>query len=115
MEKKTKSDERAGLLVRPVAKSVYESLLLDVWPSRPREIDFGIVSERHYLALQHAVREAEVTPEQLDRALGDGAAITALIGPENPHFGVTFRTFWDELREAGEMSGPAQQGKEHTK
>jgi hypothetical protein len=61
-------------------------------------IDFGIESERHYGALQHAVCEDEVSPEQLDRALGNGAALTALIRPENPYNGVEFKTFWDALR-----------------
>src|SRR6476620_11104680 len=37
------------------------------------------------------------TPEELDRALGNGAALTALIRPENPYHGVEFKTVWDVL------------------
>jgi hypothetical protein len=61
-------------------------------------IDFGIESANHFGALQHAVCEDEVTPEQLDQALGHGAALTALIRPENPYYGVVFKTVWDVLR-----------------
>src|SRR5207253_10209330 len=44
-----------------------------------------------------AVREKGVTPEELDDACGDGAALTALISPDNPHHGVEFRTSWQHI------------------
>ena len=73
------------------------SLVLDVWPSPAQVIDFGIASEAHYAALQYAVG-GDVTPEQLDEALGKGPALTALIRPGNPYYGrVEFKTDWDEL------------------
>jgi len=84
--------------VRPVTQGVYECLLLDLWPTPSAVIYFGIESQRHYGALQHAVCEDEVTPEQLDQALGNGTALTALIRPENPYHGVGFKTVWDALR-----------------
>jgi hypothetical protein len=84
--------------VRPVTQNVYECLLLDVWPTPSGVIDFGIESEDHYGALQHAVCVDDVTPEELDRALGNGAALTALIRPDNPYHGVEFKTVWDVLR-----------------
>src|SRR3954469_5526105 len=79
-------------MVRPVTQNVYECLLLDVWPNPPGKIDFGIESEDHYGALQHAVCVDDVTPEALDQALGNGAALTALIRPDNPYHGVEFKT-----------------------
>src|SRR5262245_53812593 len=83
--------------VRPVAQSVYDCLILDMWPTPAGTVDFGIKSERHYGALHYAVRDHGVTPEQLDAAAGDGEAITALIRPDNPYYGVEFRTSWDGL------------------
>ena len=84
--------------VRPVTESVYLCLLLDVWPSPAGVMDFGIKSQSHYGALQHAVREDEVTPGQLDQACGNGAALTSLIRPGNPYYGVEFQTPWDAMK-----------------
>jgi hypothetical protein len=78
--------------VRPVTENVFWSLILDVWPNPAGIQDFGLRSNHHYAALQYAVRDDGVTREELDRALGDGEAITALIRPGNPYRGVTFQT-----------------------
>lgn len=83
--------------VRKLACDVYTCLLLDVWPSPAGIQDFGIETERHYGALQYAVRDGDVTPEQLDEALGNGKALTALIRPDNPYYGVEFSTAWDNI------------------
>jgi hypothetical protein len=83
--------------IRPVTENVFWSLILDVWPNPAGIQDFGLRSDRHYAALQYAVQSDGVTPEELDRALGDGEAITALIRPGNPYCGVTFQTAWDGL------------------
>ena len=83
--------------VRPVTENVFWSLILDVWPNPAGIQDFGLESDRHYAALQYAVRDDGVTREELDRALGDGEAITALIRPGNPYRGVRFQTAWDGL------------------
>lgn len=83
--------------VRPVTENVFWSLILDVWPSPAGIQDFGLESSRHYAALQYAVRDDGVTREELDLALGDGKAITALIRPRNPYRGVRFETAWDGL------------------
>ncbi len=85
--------------IREVTRVVYRALVLDVWPSRAGMVDFGIMTQRHYAALQHAVREDGISLERLEAALGNGPALTAMIGPNNPHRGVTFETAWDELRE----------------
>ena len=43
-----------------------------------------------------------VTIEELDRALGNGRALQALIGPKNPYRHVVFRTDWDDMPEEPE-------------
>jgi hypothetical protein len=83
--------------VRQMTADVYGSLLLDVWPSGPGVVDFGIDSTGHLGALQYAVRDQGVTPEQLDEALGNGSALTALIQPPTPYHGVKFETVWDKI------------------
>jgi hypothetical protein len=46
---------------------------------------------------QWAVREGEVTPRQLDTALGIGAELQALISESNPYCSVQFKTAYDHL------------------
>jgi hypothetical protein len=82
---------------RTVTENVFLSLILDVWPNMAGIVDFGLQSDRHYGALQYAVRNDGVTREELDRVVGDGEAITTLIRPGNPYWGVTFQTAWDDL------------------
>lgn len=88
------------LPVRMTALDLYESLLLDAWPGVPTTVDFGISTQAHYEALQYAVLNHDVSPEQLDDAMGSGPALTALIRPDNPYFGVTFETPWDGIMES---------------
>jgi hypothetical protein len=83
--------------VRPVTENVFWSLILDVWPNHAGVVDFGLGSDRHYAALQYAVRDDGVTAEELDLAVGDGKALTALNRPGNPYRGVRFETVWDGL------------------
>ena len=92
--------------IRPLTHDLYNALLLDVWPTRAACIDFGILSEAHYGALQFAVNQEEVTVEQLHAALGKGAALQALISPRNPYRDVTFRTAWDDLNPEPEELEP---------
>jgi hypothetical protein len=80
-----------------VTEDLYQALVLDTWPSPAAVVDFGIDSERHYAALQHAVIHEDLTLEELDDAACDGPALTALIGPESPYHGLTFSTAWDDL------------------
>jgi hypothetical protein len=83
--------------VRLVTQQLYHALVLDTWPSPAAVVDFGIESERHYAALQHAIIHLDVTVEELDDAACDGPALTALIGAESPYHGLTFTTPWDDF------------------
>jgi len=90
--------------VRPVAKSLYTALVLDMWPDSPATIaDFFLTDQRRYEALYFPIRAGEITVEQLDQVLGDAAAITRLVNesPSNPHKGVIFG--WELT-----MNGPAE-------
>src|SRR5437764_6298770 len=83
--------------VREVTKRVYDCLLADDWPSAAGVLDFGLKTAEHFGALRHAVRCHGVTLEELDDALGDGPAITALVRVGNPYAGVAFETPWDDI------------------
>jgi hypothetical protein len=83
--------------VRELTRDVYSVLALDYWPSPAGIIDFGIDTGRHFAALQSAVRNGDITPRELDAALGNGRKIEALIKPSNPYHGVKFETSWDVL------------------
>jgi len=97
MKKDKKSNSSTRPAVRPVTQQLYQALVLDTWPSPATVVDFGIESDRHYAALQHAVIQHDVTVEELDDAACDGPALTALIRPGNPFHGLTFTTSWDDL------------------
>lgn len=79
-----------------MAKALVDSLVLDGWPNPAAVVDFGIDSTEHLGALQFAVR-AGVTAYDLDRVMGDGAAITRLTRsvPDQPYHDTTFVTAYD--------------------
>jgi hypothetical protein len=81
--------------VRWTTAEVYCCLKFEGWPSKAGVAAFGIDSTEHLKALQYAVREQGVTPEQLDEALGDGTPLTALIQSPNQFHGVKFETTLD--------------------
>ena len=85
--------------VRDTARNLVESIMLDMWPRRGAIVDFGLKSQECYEALYYPIREGEITPEQLDAALGKGDALTALArsARSNPHREVIFRTDWDDM------------------
>lgn len=61
-------------------------------------MDFGIDSSSHLGAIQFTLREGLVTPEELDSAMGKGAALTGIAQRgDNPYRDVTFETSWDRL------------------
>ena len=86
-----------------MATRLVECLVYDQWPSSATIVDFGIESRSHLGALQHAVR-AGITAYDLDRVLGDGPAITALVRgvPGQPYRYIEFETAYDAF--AGKLS-----------
>jgi len=100
------------LSVRPVTRSLVMSILVDAWPSPAAVVDFGIDSQKHYEALYHPVREAEIMPKELDAAFGHGEKLTALVrqAPSNPHQDIQFSTSWDMIfgREPRELPGKSR-------
>ena len=82
-------------LVSDMARELYYYLLLDIWPGVSTIFDYGLKTREHYGALQYAVKHHGVSVAELDDVNGFGPAITALIRPGNPYYGVTFETAWD--------------------
>jgi hypothetical protein len=96
--------------LRPVTISLVESITLDLYPTHPAVLtDFGISSQKHYEAIYYPVREGEITPQQLEGALGCGPRLTELVNaaPSNPHKGIEFRTAWDDLLPRSRQPEPA--------
>jgi hypothetical protein len=85
--------------IRNATRDLVEAIRADEWPGNAAAIDFGLDSQRHYEALYYPVRAGEITPRQLDAALGDGEKLTALAraARSNPHPDVVFHTSWDGL------------------
>jgi hypothetical protein len=81
-------------------RNLVEAVLLDVWPRAGAIVDFGLRSQEHYEALYYLLRHGDITPEQVDAALGNGRKLTELVGTaaHNPHKGIVFRTDRDELK-----------------
>lgn len=96
----TQAEPDTSAPVRDTTRNLVESIMLDVWPRRGAIVDFGLKSQEHYEALYYPLREGEITPEQLDAALGKGDALTALArsAQTNPHKQIAFHTDWDDLR-----------------
>lgn len=98
--------------VRPVTRNLIESVMLDSWPDHAVIVDFGIDSQEHYNALYYPIREREISPKQLDEALGNGEKLTQLVrdAASNPHRDVSFSTSWDAIfgRGAGENNAPPE-------
>lgn len=86
--------------VRPVTRHLIESILADAWPNATAIRDFGIESQEHYESLYYPVRQHQIMPETLDRAMGHGKALTAMtrLASSNPHRDIEFETAWDAIR-----------------
>jgi hypothetical protein len=96
-----RSRARAGpRAIWPVTNSLVTAVLFDVCPDRAAATDFGIHTQNYYETLYHPLSHGDITPEQVDAALGDGHKLTQLVkgAAYNPHCGIVFRTAWDELR-----------------
>lgn len=86
-------------MIRDTTRSLVEAIEMDVYPTAAAVVDFGVTDQAHYEALYYPVRAGEITAEQLDAALGNGPALTALArgARSNPHKEITFVTAWDGL------------------
>jgi hypothetical protein len=62
--------------------NLIEAMGADEWQRNGVLVDFGPESQAHHRAIHHGVREGQITPEQLDIALGEGKELTRLA-----HFG----------------------------
>jgi hypothetical protein len=96
--------------LRPVTKSLILAVTLDVWPNPAAVNDFGIRSQEHYEALYYPLRHGDITPEQVDDALGNGKKLSELVNSaqHNPHRGIEFRTAWDEMQPTPDGQPPAR-------
>jgi hypothetical protein len=83
--------------VRPATRDLVASILLDAHPNADTLATFGIRTKEHFDAIYGPVREQQITPEQLDAAMGNGAKITELVraAEANPHKDIEFVTSWD--------------------
>lgn len=87
-------------MIRPLTEALWEAAVLDLWPRSAVIVDFGIDSERHLGALQHAIKHGHVTQDALDKALGSGAALTRICQvPCSPYKDVVFKTSYDIMGE----------------
>lgn len=90
--------------VRPTTVHLIWLLLLDLPLTPTVSDDFGVETERHYQALQAVVNTSMPVSliqlgQELDQALGNGPALTALVQQYAPTFKDThFETVWDALR-----------------
>ena len=95
--------------VRPLTNQLIDCCYLDVWPGNAAIVDFGIDSDRHLGALQFAVREQLVTPQELDAAMGNGPKLTEIARRgSNPYRDVTFSTSYDWMAIEPEGDKPDQ-------
>jgi hypothetical protein len=93
--------------IRDTTRNLVNAVVLDVWPSHPAIVDFGLDTQEHLEALYYPLRHGDITPEQVDAALGDGKRLTELVNatPHNPHKGIGFRTDRDDrLLSPGEIA-----------
>jgi hypothetical protein len=86
--------------IRDTTRNLVETIWADEWPRDGAVVDFGIKSQAHDEALYYGLRDGQITPEQLDAAMGNGRALTELVNaaPHNAHKDIAFRTDWDGLR-----------------
>lgn len=101
----TVSDDRdpavGSQTLKPVTEALVEAIVLDLWPGGAVIADFGLVSTRHYEAVYYAVRHDDVSPAELDNAVGNGPLLTEMMerAEHNPHRGrgLVFTTPYDEV------------------
>jgi hypothetical protein len=107
--------------VRLMTQRLMANLMFDLPLTPAQRDDFGVETDDHYRALKAVLfndkedseeaTEAEIQLElekrlvELDRACGNGPALTALVKKYAPEFaGITFKTFYDVLRQLAAKS-----------
>jgi hypothetical protein len=103
--------------LRDTTRNLIEAIWADEWPRNGAIVDFGLRTQRHYEAIYYSLRAGQITPEQLDAALGQGKALTALArsARSNPHREIVFHTDWDDLREEDGPDGDGAPNGESTR
>jgi hypothetical protein len=87
-----------------VVEGFYSALMQDIQPTPAARVDFGLDGygntnpQEIYQAYQQAIRSGRVTREQLQEALGNGPALTELIGTQ-------IHTVWDSLEADSQTNG----------
>jgi hypothetical protein len=83
-------------LLRPVTVNLIESVFNGTEPSPVAKMAFGITSEAHQEALSAAILTGEVSAEQLDDAVSNGAKLSELVNRSEAYpFEVVFTPEWD--------------------
>lgn len=93
----------AEIPLRPTTRGLVINLLLDLPLSPVQRDDFGVTTPDHARALQAVLGTQDrpwcETVLALDRCLGDGDALTALVHELAPDYrALRFVTVWDTLR-----------------
>ena len=93
-------DDEPARRLRGTTRNLLAATWADEWPRDGAIVDFGLRTQEHYEALYYPLRHGDITPEQVDAAMGDGGRLTDLVSEaaHNPHKGIVFRTDRDDLR-----------------
>lgn len=88
------------------ADSLVDAVILDVWPSTPVVIDFGITDQEHYEALYYPIRNGEINADQLQAVVCNGPEITKLVAgcasTKRRNLTAVFKTMFDDMGEIDE-------------
>src|SRR5581483_1385184 len=89
----------ADTQLRSSTRYLLESIYLGTKPRDAVVVDFGIDSAKHLYALAVPVLKGEITPRQLDQAVGNGAMLTNLArdAPSSVDQEIRFETRWHQL------------------
>jgi hypothetical protein len=89
----------ATATVRDSTRYLLEAIYFGTKPRDAAVVDFGIDSVQHLYALAVPVLKGEITPQQLDQALGNGAMLTRLAreAPSSVDNQITFDMPWHQL------------------
>jgi len=90
---------RRSLAMKPVTEKLVLAFAFDMFPESPAvRVDFGLDgagATKKFGALQAGWRRESFSEEELDAALGNGPALTALVARGGST--VVFTTAWDDL------------------